>query len=63
MRTVIGRKGKRLAGDNGRKSVDALAKPGKALRQRSLAAKPKNGSAANESAPGYRESIAHPQKS
>jgi hypothetical protein len=63
MRTVIDWEGKRLAGNNGRKSVDAFAEPGKALRQRSLAAKPENGSAADESAAGYREFTVHPQRS
>src|SRR5260370_10312586 len=63
MRTVIGRKSKRLAGNDRRKSVPSDAKSGKALRTRGLAAEPESKRAARAGAAGYEGVIARRPKS
>src|ERR1700738_1937055 len=50
MRTMIGRKGKCLAGSDSGESLAADAKPGKALRKRGFAAEPQNERAARKGA-------------
>jgi hypothetical protein len=63
MRAMIRGKDKNLAGNDRREATPAHAKPGKALRQSVLMPERENKRTTRKSAAGYRESIAHWQKS
>jgi hypothetical protein len=63
MWTVIQRKGKSLAGNDGRKSPAVHAEPGETLRKGGFAAKPENKRTTCEGAAGHQEFSAHPRKS